>query len=67
MKRGRLFGRGDRIINKANDVRISDTLSLEGKRFGLQKAQGMIHESTGGFHRMRIIEVFVGKGNDTGI
>ena len=50
-----------RINNKTGDVRISDILSSESKRFGLQKTKGMIHESTGGFHRMRIIEVFVGK------
>jgi hypothetical protein len=62
MKRGDLFGRGHGIINKANNVRISDILSLEGKRFGLQKTNGMIHESTGGFLRMRSIEVFVGIG-----
>jgi len=61
MKRGELFERDHKIINKTNNVRISDFLSLEGKRFGLQKTKGMIHESTGGFLWMRIIEVFVGK------
>lgn len=61
MNGGGLFARGDKINNKAGDVRMSDILSSESKHFGLQKTQGMIHESTGGFNRMRIIEVFVGK------